>query len=459
MKQPNILIIVSDQQSIDTLSSLKTIFKDKAYGAHWLKTPNLDRMVEKGMCFTQSHSTNPVCSPARSSIFTGRMTIETGLVYNNIGIDRNVPNMGQWFSENSNYERWYCGKWHAGGKWNYPALDGPRKIPGFSTLPGSSLGTGDIADYEVSAAGAAFIENYREEHPFLLVLGFMNPHDICFWNNSTQVPDENQFSVPEDELPDLPPNQHTNFKEPFRLGRKKFDDAAWKNYRYDYFRMIEKLDADIGRVMDAVDARDENTLVILTADHGDGAGRHSLVQKWFPYEEALKVPFLVYAPEMIQQGIDTEHLVSGVDIMSTVCDYAGIPAPPDQRGRSLRPLLEGGKGVRWRDHVYAEFRTTGRIIRTKRYKFVKFYETSSLPATEDKHFVLKATGEPSAFIPGKGHLFKDKKPRLLFDMEKDPWETENLATNPDHQEIVAQHEALLKEWEARLVPGIHYDRN
>src|SRR6056297_2094749 len=365
-KRPNILIIVSDQQSIDTLSSLKAIYKDKAYGAHWLNTPNLDRMVDQGMYFTQSHSTNPVCSPARSSIFTGRITIETGLVYNNIGIDRNVPNMGQWFSEHSDYEPWYCGKWHAAGKWNYPALEGPSKIPGFHTLPASSLGTGDIADYEVSAAGTAFLENYREDHPFLLVLGFMNPHDICFWNNSTQVPGENQFAVPEADLPALPPNQHTNFQEPFRLGRKEFNDAEWRNYRYDYFRMIEKLDADIGRVMDAVDARDDNTLVILTADHGDGAGRHSLVQKWFPYEEALKVPFLVYAPGMVQQGIDTEHLVSGVDIMSTVCDYAGIPAPPDQRGRSLRPLLEGGKGVRWRDHVYAEFRTTGRIIRTKR---------------------------------------------------------------------------------------------
>jgi len=90
-KRPNILIIVSDQQSIDTISGLKEQYSDKAYGAHWLKTPHLDRMINKGMYFNQSHSTNPVCCPARSSLFTGRMAIETGIVYNNIGIDKNVP--------------------------------------------------------------------------------------------------------------------------------------------------------------------------------------------------------------------------------------------------------------------------------------------------------------------------------------------------------------------------------
>jgi choline-sulfatase len=459
MKKPNIIIIISDQQSIDTISCLKAIYKHKAYGAHWLKTPHLDRMVASGMYFIESHSTNPVCCPARSALFTGRMPFETGIVYNNIGIDRNIPNMGQWFSENSNYETWYCGKWHAGGKWNYPQLNGPKKIPGFNTLPGSSRGTGDVADYQVSASSAAFIKNYDNENPFLLAIGLMNPHDICFWGNSTQVPDGNQFNIPESELPDLPPNLHCNFEEPFNNGHKEFGDMAWRNYRHDYFRMIEKLDADIGRIVGAVDSRDDKTLVIFTSDHGEGAGRHSKTGKWLPYEEILKVPFLVYAPGMIQQGIDTKHLISSVDIMSTVCDYAGIPVPRGQRGFSLRPLLEGKSGIEWRDHVYAEFLRTGRIIRSGRYKFIKFYEQSGLPETDDKHFVLKETGEPSAFIPGKGNLLRDKQPRLLFDLEKDPWEMENLALKPEYKDILEQHELLLQKWEEKLVPGTHFDRN
>jgi arylsulfatase A-like enzyme len=459
MKKPNIIIIISDQQSIDTISCLKTIYKDNAYGAHWLKTPHLDKMVENGGCFIRSVSANPVCCPARSAIFTGRMPFETGLVYNNIGIDRNVPNMGQWFSEKSNYETWYCGKWHAGGKWNYPQLDGPRKIPGFNTLPASSRGTGDVADYQVSASSAAFIKNYHNENPFLLAVGLMNPHDICFWGNSTQVPADNEFGIPENELPELPPNLSSSFEEPFKLRRTKFSDMSWRNYRYDYYRMIEKLDADIGRIMDAVNSRSDQTLVIFTSDHGDGAGRHSMVGKWFPYEEALKVPFLVYASGMEKQGIDSEHLISAVDIMSTVCDYAGIPAPPNQRGLSLRPLLEGNTGIKWRDHIYAEFMRTGRIIITERYKFIKYYEPSGLPETNDRHFVSKESGEPSSFIPGKGYLFRDVQPRLLFDMKNDPWEMNNLALKPEYKEILDHHELLLKEWEEKLIPGTHYDRN
>lgn len=459
MKNPNIIVITSDQQNIDTLSSLRDLYKHRAYGVHWLKTPNLDRMVDRGMFFNQSHSGNPVCCPARSVIFTGRMSIETAVVYNNIGIDKDVPNMGQWFSDHSEYESWYCGKWHAGGQWNYPQLDGPRKIPGFNTLPGSSLGTGDNADYQVSSACTAFIQNYKKDHPFLLGIGLMNPHDICFWSDDVQVPDDNHFELPEEILPELPPNLNVQIDEPFTQNRTRFTDQAWKNYRHDYFRMIEKLDADIGRIIEAVDSRDDQTLVIFTSDHGDGAGRHSLTGKWFPYDEALKVPMLVYAPGLVKQGIDNEHLVSGADIMSTVCDYAGIPVPPHQRGMSLRPLLESGPRAEWRDHIYAEFKQTGRIIRTARYKFVKYYTPSRLPATDDKHFVLKETGEPSAFIPGQGHLFLDEKPRMLFDMEQDPWEMENLALNPIYNDILEEHERLLKQWEMTLIPGRRYDRN
>ena len=181
--------------------------------------------------------------------------------------------------------------------------------------------------------------------------------------------------------------------------------------------------------------------------------------KWFPYDEALKVPFLIYSPRQTKQGIDDLHLVSGVDVMSTVCDYAGIPEPPNMRGSSLRPVIEGDLKVEWRDHIYAEFMVTGRVIRTKKYKFVKYYKKSNLKNTDDKPFVRKDNGEASQFIPGQGDLFVDVSPRLLFDMEKDLWETENLAILPEYKDIVEQHEKLLKEWEETLIPGTRFDRN
>ena len=109
-KRPNILIIVTDQQNIDAIAAYKKYFRDKEWHCHWIKTPNLDKLVEKGYSFLESFSTNPVCSPARSSIFTGRYTIETGVIFNNVGIDKAVTNMGEWFEKDSNYTRIYCGK-------------------------------------------------------------------------------------------------------------------------------------------------------------------------------------------------------------------------------------------------------------------------------------------------------------------------------------------------------------
>jgi arylsulfatase A-like enzyme len=456
MSKPNILIIVTDQMNIDAISAYRNHFKDKHWGAHWVATPNLDRMVEQGTSFTESHSTNPVCGPARSSIFTGRMTTETAVTYNNIGLDKDIPNMGEWFEQNSNYERFYCGKWHVGGPWNYPHVEGPRKIPGFTTIPVGHGGTGDFIDFQVSGLANSWIRNYKRNNPFLLVASLMNPHDICFWTKALAgkkaVAPDDYYKLDKD-LPDLPPN-HEVFHEGWGgAPTKYFSKMEWRNYAYDYYRMVEKMDADVGRILNAVDSREDETIVLLTSDHGEGLGRHSRVQKWHPFDESIKVPFLVYYPGKVQKGIiNNTHLVSGVDMMSTVCDFAGINAPDEVSGYSLRPLLEGKTDIEWRDHVYAEFGLTGRIIRTKQFKYVKKYEKSGQPL---KPFVLKENGNPSGFIKGRGSdNFKEVTEKLLFDMENDPWEMNNLANLPEYKEVRRQHEELLvNHWENKLVQG------
>ncbi len=459
-KRPNILIIVTDQQNMDTIAALKSHYKEPAWGCHWLRTPNLDRLVKRGVTFTESHSANPVCCPARSAIFTGRMSIETGITYNNIGIDQNVPNMGQWLEEHGDYTRVYCGKWHAGGQWNYPEVSGPRKIPGFDTMPVGARDTGDAADYEVSSAVEAFVRNYREPNPFLIVAGLMNPHDICFWpdwgkDKVTTAPTDT-FNLG-DALPPVPPNNVYNFREPKGGRYTKFNAMQWRNYAYDYYRMIEKIDGDVGRMLNAVESRDDPTIIIFTSDHGEGLGRHSRVSKWHPYDESVKVPFIISCPGLMAEDVlDTDHLVSGVDVMATVCDYASVPQPPHCRGLSLRPLVSGDTPTPWREHVYAEMQHTGRMVRTARYKFVKFYRFSKKP---DKPFLL-ADGTATQFVPGHGADYQDIPVRLLFDMKKDPWETRNLWGDPRYADILAEHERILRgEYEAKLIPGTHFDRN
>jgi arylsulfatase A-like enzyme len=461
-RKPNILIIISDQQGIDTIAAYKEFFSHKAYLGHWLKTPNFDRMVAGGYSFLESHSTNPVSCPARSSVFTGRFSTETGVTYNNIGIDENVPNMGEWFEANSDYNRVYCGKWHAGGQWNYPDIEGTRKIPGFESIPVGVSGTGDFNDFQVSGGLKGYITNYSDEKPFLAVAGFMNPHDICYWtpglHGKNLVPESDIFELG-DNRPPLPPNQNYSFEEPFKKQQVKFTDEEWRNYLYDYCRMIEKLDADLGRLLDAVDSRNDNTLVIFTSDHGEGSGRHHRVQKWHPFEQSVKVPFIVYMPEKFKGGIiDSQNVVSGIDIMATVCNYAGIPVPKGCRGRNLSSLLEEGKAPEVMDYAFAEFQHTGRVVRKGDYKYVKFYEFSGNP---DKPFLRLEDGLPEKFQACAGSSrYRTLTHKLLFNLKKDPWELTDLSAIPDFAHKLEELDLLLaEEWEKKIIPGTHFDRN
>lgn len=461
-RRPNILIIVSDQQGIDTIAAYKNHFSHNAYLGHWVKTPNFDRMVAEGYSFLESHSTNPVSCPARSSLFTGRYSTETGVTYNNIGIDKTVPNMGEWFEKHSGYNRVYCGKWHAGGAWNYPDTEGARKIPGFETLPVGVSGTGDFNDFQVSGALKGYIMNYKEEKPFLAVAGFMNPHDICYWGpglyGDKMVPGSDIFELG-NERPPLPPNFEFNFADPFPKAQIKMSKEQWQNYLHDYCRMIEKLDADLGRLLDAVDSRKDETLVIFTADHGEGSARHKRVQKWHPFEQSVKVPFLIYMPGKVKKGvIDTENIVSGIDVMTTVCDYAGIPVPPGCKGRSLKELIELGKPVGKMDYAIAEFQHVGRVVRKGDFKYVKLYEFSGI---QDKPFVRLSDGQPEKFQPCNGSSrYKTSPKQLMFNIKEDPWELKDLSSDPDYAAKKEElNNWLADEWEMKIIPGTHYDRN
>ena len=460
MRKPNILLIICDQQNIDAISAYRKYFSDQEWGAHWLNTPNLDRMIDQGTSFLQANSNNPVCGPARSTIFTGRMATETGVTYNNVGIDKEMPNLGQWLETYSDYSRYYCGKWHGGGPWNYPHLTGNRKIPGFETLPVGYGGTGDFIDYQVSSACKSFLNNYQEEHPFFLVAGLMNPHDICFWTKplfgEKAVSKEDYFNL-KDKLPPLPKNFDETFEGWGGEVTNYFSEEEWKNYTYDYYRMVEKMDTDVGRLLAAVDSRDDDTIVIFTSDHGEGLGRHRRVQKWHPFEESMHIPMIFYAPGIIRSGnVNEKNLVSHVDIFPTICDYAEIETVPESRGSSLKKLLEDGVSAEWQDHIYSEFHLTGRVIRSERYKYIKKYVFSG---NRNRPFLDKSNGQPTKGSQGIGaELFIEDDEVLFFDLYNDPWERENLSNKPEMKNLITSHEDKLKVWEAKLIPGTAFIR-
>jgi len=353
---------------------------------------------------------------------TGRMPIETGVVRNELPIRSGIPNLGEWLSTQADYETVYCGKWHL------PQGFAPPDLAGFRTLP-SGGANGAVDDAWVSRSCEAFLRHRakKAKNPFLLVASFHQPHDICYWmiRPETLVPKETPFPHLAQELPELPPN-HKSFPDgPPQVGTgyAGFDtELRWRYYLYCYYRMVEMLDNDVGNLLNVLEQTGlaENTIVVFTADHGEGAGRHSNVQKWHPYDESMKVPMIWACPSRILRGvIDRSHLVSGLDIMSTLCDYAGIEPPPKCRGLSLRPLLEG-KVTPWRDHLVCEWKGEGRIVRTKQFKLVVFGQ------------------EPKV---------------QLFDMQRDPWETNNLAADPAMAPVIEHHRSLLAAWNARMEPA------
>lgn len=409
-RKPNFLYIICDQLGLDAIG---------AHGCKDVRTPYLDKLINTGTTFIESHSTNPVCSPARSSMMTGRMPDETGVITNGRPIHRSCPTVGHVLGA-SGYESVYCGKWHLPG-----AVPGPQE--GFRVLPARG-GQGDIDDTAISRTCEAYMRNRASSDPYLLVASFLQPHDICFWGNHVagRLPEELPFAEIEDQLPELPPNVRSRPKAPAALDARarvsmQRTDLQWKYYLYVYHRMIEMLDADIGRLLEAVEdsGQADNTVICFTSDHGDGQGRHGHVSKWYPYDEAVKVPLSFTCPGLIDARQDTSHLASGVDIMSTLCDLAGVDGPERQQGRSLRPLLQGDANIEWRDFVYSEFQQKGRVIRSDDFKYVHF---------------------------------EDDPIEQLFDMKNDPWEMTNLYEDPAYADVLKDHRKMLADFRATLQP-------
>jgi arylsulfatase A-like enzyme len=416
-QKPNLLVILTDQQHIDTIA---------ARGAKYLRTPALDELALRATSFSLSYCPNPVSSPSRSAILTGRMPSETGVATNNLSIRETIPNLGQWFAENSDYETFYAGKWHLPRSYQ-------KVIPGFHTLPGGIGGQGNVGDAAVSRASEDFLRLRVGRRPFLLIASFLQPHDICEWLR-LNLKDPGRLRYPEiaSELPPLPDNFLFDASEPALLRRRReanepalgqWSAEHWRYYLWSYYRHVEMVDGEIGRILRAVadTRRLNNTVVVFTSDHGEGMARHQTVRKSTSYDEASRVPLLISWPGVFPADAqDATNLVSGIDLVPTLCDCAGIDPPPGVVGRSLRPLLEGKVSWPGRFVVTEIDPNAGRLVRTRRYKYVTF------------------AGDPV---------------EQLFDMEADPGETTNLAGDSRFASILRDHRKLLQDWQARLWPA------
>lgn len=412
VERPNFLLIMTDQQTHNAMSCAAN---------PWLKTPAMDSLASRGTRFSAAYCTYPVCSPSRGSIFTGRMPHETGVRLNNQAVAAGVPALGEMF-RTAGYEAVYGGKWHL-----------PRSFDGMTgftrLIGGHSLGA--RMDEPLADAAAGWLRQ-QPRQPFFLVASFMNPHDVCDWIR--QHPGSRQHRDP-DRFPPAPANMAVDPLEPEamqfhrRAGYDLMSQAvgiasSWRrddirHYIHDYYRMVEDVDRCTGRVLDALREAgiEGNTIVAFVSDHGEGLGGHLWAQKASFYEESARIPMILAGPGIRSGHTEYGTLASLADLAPTFCDYAGIAAPPEVRGISLRPVLEGGTVARTfvaGELIYQDQTREGRMIRTARHKYVVFNGGA--------------------------------RPEQLFDLDTDPGEVLNLAARPEGQAELDRHRAILRAW-------------
>jgi arylsulfatase A-like enzyme len=413
--RPDVVIVLTDQQRADAFG---------AAGAADLHTPVMDRLARRGVLFTQAFAATPQCSPSRAALMTGRYPHRTGVMGNVVAggkgaieasagmsaaLDRSLPTLGRVFAA-AGYETAYFGKWHLGG------TPGDH---GFESHD-SSIGDPVLARRVVEFVQKRGTSGVRR--PLLLIVSWTNPHDI-YGVLAADPPAARALATTR-----LPPNliddlRHKPFPQRHYLEEdqgKPFvgaDEQTWRRYRAFYNGLVETVDGEIGRVLEAVDRSDLSPITIFSADHGDLGGAHGLPYKGpAMYEELIRVPLVISWPGRLSAARSTA-LVSLIDVLPTLCDLTRVPAPDGIDGVSLRPVLER-RAARVRDTIFGEYfgkqswRVPIRMARTARWKYVRYL----------------TDGEE------------------LYDLSGDPGELRNLAREPGASTERARLARELDDW-------------
>ena len=412
--QPNILVIMTDQQSSHMLGCA---------GTPHVRTPHLDALAEEGASFDRAYVTFPLCVPSRSSMMTGRTPHELGILSNapaHEPDDIQGPQSLTHLLRDAGYRCGHAGKWHA-TRASAEAADGFEWLQDFGDAP------------LVGGVTKFLHEQGSDDRPFFLVASFDDPHTICEVARN-QPSYYGELPTPDlASAPNLPPNFGSQPFEPEALRAEQAAGAAmygtaaytpedWRLYRQAYAHLVERADGRVGEVLSALQETGfaQDTLVIFTSDHGDGDAAHAWNQKTALFEETIRVPLIVRWPGKVDRGVNQPQLVSvGLDLLPTICDAAGIEVPHHLTGRSL---LASGEDGAVREHVVVETgfgpgarpTTSGRAVIGERYKYVIY--------SWGRHR------------------------EQLFDLVEDPGEMVNLAVEARHHDLLEQNRRTLLQW-------------
>lgn len=421
--RPNILVLCTDQHRFDALGS---------YGNPVIQTPVIDKLAEDGATFERCYTPSLVCAPARASMLTGKYPHSHGLWANGVALPRRNELLGRLLTD----EGYDCGvvgklhfatckddrteerfddgfrvytwsispshpspdnRYHHWVKANFPELwakqrDAPPSTgapSGHSLLPYEDMPTEAHYSRWIADETIQFLREDRDsKQPFFFMANFLDPHhpfvappEYLDQYRGRELPTPIRPPRPEDDKPPIQTDLSAGRAGP-PPGVLAYSESDIQEIIAAYYAMISLIDDEVGRVLQVLDEMQlaDNTLVILTSDHGEMLGDHAQILKGpLFYEGAARVPLILRWPRHIPAGSRPRQLVGTLDIFATCLSAAGLPQPAESQAVDLLPLAAGSSSADARQWALCEYRNSGfpieppvhaTMIRDDRYKLV-----------------------------------------------------------------------------------------
>ncbi len=439
-RKRNILIVMVDQLAPRFLP---------IHGHPLVKAPNLERLAVRGVVFDSAYCNSPLCSPSRTAFMTGALPSRTGGYDNAAEFRADLPTFAHYLRR-LGYRTVLSGKMHFCGPdqlhgfeerlttdiypadygwtpdWDHP-LDRPNWYHNMSSVidAGLCIRTNQMDfDEEVAFAAERAIYDHvraKDDRPFLMVASLTHPHDpFAITRPYWDLYPHQAIDMPVVRRDDVPFDPHSaRIRHVCAMDAVDLTEEQIRNARHAYYGAIAFCDAQLGRLLDALDATGlDDTAVLFLGDHGEMLGERGLWYKMSFFEGASRVPLVVSVPGLVPPG-RVGASVSLIDILPTLVELAGgsldrLASPID--GRSLMPHLMGQGG---HDEVIGEYLAEGALtplvmLRSGRWKFI--------------------------------HTPSD--PDQLYDLAMDPEESTNLALAPDHADTLTSFRAeVARRWD------------
>ncbi len=388
-QRPNIIFIYSDDQRQDAAG-----FNDN----HVIITPELDKMAERGIRFTNANVVFALCSPSRAALLTGRYGSVNGVLQLDSDLNDNEKTIATYLKK-AGYNTAMSGKWHIGREPKNAGFDFYTYFKGNGTYYGRTIF--DLVhtvqpqihcdEYCVNRSIDFLREAVKKNQPFFLFHNTQLPHmnGKLIWD----AKEETRSKYNQDEMPVAKSrfDNLDNKPEYLKSVRNRTqalvygypDSVAIQKHTKEYYSVITEMDNALGRLFETIEELGlmENTYIFFMSDNGWMLGEHGFTSKVLPYRPSTHVPLFIIGPQ-IKSGIN-KNLVLNIDMAPTILELAGIDIPENINGKSISGILSGGEQILRDDFVYEGLGTYGGALPnltavSKDYRYIVTYEDSTL---------------------------------------------------------------------------------